>query len=353
MHMRINQRTLVTLLFPLLAITQLRGQSSDPTPKPKQAIAVVAGKSIYEDDLAPLVQGQLRPLLQREYDIKSKALDDLVNKKVLEAEAAKKGVTADKLLEQEVDAKVADPADAEVEAFYEGQKQRSNSPFEEIKAQLRQSLKQARAQQARQEFMKRLREQSDVSVLLQPPKAEVGYDKNRVRGSAQAPVVIVEFADFQCPYCRQVEPTITSLLDKHKGRVSLAYRDFPLFSIHPFALGAAEAGRCAGEQGKFWEYHDLLFAHPDKLERPGLLEEARSLNLDEKQFESCLSSEKYKTQIDADVQDASRAGVNGTPSFFINGVFVDGAKPEAEFEKIIQEELTASKHGPSARITIT
>ena len=234
MHMRINQRTLVTLLFPLLAITQLRGQSSDPTPKPKQAIAVVAGKSIYEDDL--------------EYDIKSKALDDLVNKKVLEAEAAKKGVTADKLLEQEVDAKVADPADAEVEAFYEGQKQRSNSPFEEIKAQLRQSLKQARAQQARQEFMKRLREQSDVSVLLQPPKAEVGYDKNRVRGSAQAPVVIVEFADFQCPYCRQVEPTITSLLDKHKGRVSLAYRDFPLFSIHPFALGAAEAGRCAGEQ---------------------------------------------------------------------------------------------------------
>ncbi len=348
MGANIDQRAVAPFLLALLAIPALRAQNSDTPSKHTQPIAVVAGQNIYEDELQPLIQTQLRPLRQKEYEIKSKALEDLVSQKLLEAEAKKKGFTVAKLLEQEADAKVPDPSEAEVEAFYEGQKERYNRPFEDIKTQLRQSLKQARAQQARQEFQKRLRQQSEVSILLRPPKAQVAYDRLLVRGSAQAPVVIVEFSDFQCPYCRQVQPTLKSLLDKHKDRVSLAYRDFPVRQIHPNAQLAAEAARCAAEQGKFWEYHDLLFAHPEKLERAGLLEQARSLSLDEKQFDACLSSEKYKAQIEADVQDALRVGVSGTPGFFINGTYLDGSQPETAFEKIIQAELAASKQSPSA-----
>ncbi len=160
-----------------------------------------------------------------------------------------------------------------------------------------------------------------------------------LRGSPKATVVIVEFSDFQCPFCRQVQPTLKNLLAKYEGRVSLAYRDFPLREIHPQAQSAAEAARCAGEQGQFWPYHDLLFAHPEKLNREGLVEHARSLKLDEKQFDSCLSSGKFKAQIEEDLQQGLRAGVNGTPGFFINGISLSGAQPQAIFDRFIQIEL--------------
>jgi protein-disulfide isomerase/tetratricopeptide (TPR) repeat protein len=181
----------------------------------------------------------------------------------------------------------------------------------------------------------------NASDLPRPQRVEVAYDPARLRGSATAPVIIVEFSDFQCPFCRQVQQTLKNLLAKYQGQVSLAYRDFPLREIHPQAQLAAEASRCAGEQGKFWEYHDLLLAHPDKLNREGLVEHARNLKLDEKKFDSCLSSAKYKAKIEEDLQEGIRAGVNGTPGFFINGIFLMGAKAQAAFERLIETELSA------------
>jgi len=132
------------------------------------------------------------------------------------------------------------------------------------------------------------------------------------------------------------------VLAKHQDTVALAFRDLPLTGIHPFAQGAAEAARCAGEQGKFWEYHDLLFGDQGNLDRNGLIAKAAKLQLDAKQFDACISSEKFKAQVQQDNQEGTRAGVNGTPGFFINGVFLNGAQPEAAFEKAIQEQLTAS-----------
>ena len=129
------------------------------------------------------------------------------------------------------------------------------------------------------------------------------------------------------------------LLTKYNGRVKLAYLDFPLREIHPQAQTAAEAARCAGEQGKFWEYHDALYAEQSKLDGPGLLAHARLLHLDEKSFQSCLDSGKFKSKIDADLAQGSKVGVAGTPGFFVNGVFLSGARPEADFEKIINSQL--------------
>ena len=275
--------------------------------------------------------------------MKSKALENLVNQKLLEAEAKKRGIPTEKLLEQEVDAKVAEPTEAELQALYIVQKEQLRKSFDEIKAQLQQLLKQAKLQQARQDYYKRLREQAGVSIFLQKPKVEVAYDPARLRGNPKAPVVIVEFSDFQCPYCRSVQPTLKNLLAKYEGRVSLSYRDLPLRDIHPQAQMAAEASRCAGEQGKFWEYHDLLFENPNKLNREGLVEQVRSLKLDEKQFDSCLSSGKYKAQVEQDRQLGLRAGLTGTPGFFINGNMLSGNLPQDSFEKVIQSELADSK----------
>lgn len=307
----------------------------------KDPIAIVDGQAITDEELLPYVQNQLRPLRDQEYQIKKKALDNLVAQKLLEAEARKKGVTVEKLLEQEVDAKVPVPTDAELNAVYLVQKAQLNRPFADVKPQLSQALKQAKIQEARQEYSARLRQQAKVSVLLSPPRTEISIDPARVRGNPKAKVMIVEFSDFQCPFCGQVEATLKDLLAKHEGVVALAFRDMPLPQIHPFAMGAAEASRCAGEQGKFWEYHDLLFGDQSHLDRTELVEKARTLKLDEKQFDSCLASEKYKAQILRDAQEGMLAGVSGTPGFFINGVFLTGAQPEPIFEQMIQDQLAA------------
>ena len=325
----------------LICATPGSGQNADAA-KSKQPVATVAGQAIYDDDLIPSVQAQLLRLRNQEYELKKKALDSLIEQKLLEAAATKKGIPKEKLLEQEVDAKVQEPTDAELEAYYLGQKERLNRPFDEIKNQIRPGLKQAKIQQARQEYLKALRASGNVVILLTPPKVQVGYDPARLRGNPKAPVMIVEFSDFQCPYCRQVEPTLKNLLGKYGEKVSLAYRDFPITQIHPQAELAAEASRCAGEQGKFWEYHDQLY-NSSNLERVGLLEDARTLKLDEKQFDSCLASGKYKAEVERDVKEGTQAGVSGTPGFFINGVLVSGAQAPEAFGRVIEEELARKR----------
>jgi protein-disulfide isomerase len=331
-----------------------RAESADAV-KPKQPVATVDGQSISEEELASSVEGQLQPLRTQEYEIKRKALDSLIEQKILEAAAKKKGLTTDKLLEQEVNSKVADPSDAQLEGYYVGLG-RVTAPFEEVKTKLRDGYKQAKIQRAREDYLKTLRTDSKVVVLISAPRVEVAYDPARLRGNPKAPVMIVEFSDYQCPYCHSVEPTVKEVLAKYGDKVSFSYRDFPLTAIHSQAMIAAEASRCALEQGKFWEYHDQLFAS-SKLEKDDLLGYARDLKLDSKQFESCLTSEKYKADIEKDTQDGRKAGVSGTPGFFINGVEISGAKPKEEFTKLIDDELgrkpsIASTH-PGASIRIT
>ena len=347
MNFRPLRLTLVLCCF-LPAVVAL-AQKTDQAPS-KQPVATVAGQAIYEDDLLPSIQGQLQPLRAQEFEIKRKALDGLIEQKILEDAAKKKGLTTDKLLEQEVNSKVADPSDAEVEGYYMGLKVKA--PLADVKGQLRESLKQLKIQQGRQDYLKSLRAETKVVVLLTAPRVEVAYDPARLRGNPKAPVMIVEFSDYQCPYCHQVEPTVKEVLAKYGDKVSLSYRDFPLTAIHSQAQIAAVASRCALEQGKFWEYHDQLFT-ATKLDKDALIEYARNLKLDEKQFGSCLASEKYKADIDKDTQEGRKAGVTGTPGFFINGIELSGAKPGDDFAKLIDEELARKSNHASASVSIT
>lgn len=316
--------------------------AQSPEAKSGTVAASVAGEPIYETEVASAVRAQLLPLERREYDAKRKALDGLIDRKLLEAVAKKKGLTIQQLLHEEVDAKLAPPTNAEVEAFYLGQKEKLNRPFDEIKDQLQSALVQARLQQARQVYIKSLRSTEDVAVLLSPPKTQVSYDPSRLRGDANAPVTIVEFSDFQCPYCRQMRLTLNKLLAKYGNNVSLAYRDFPLTGIHQQAQLAAEASRCAEDQGQFWDYYDRLF-NSSTLARDQLLENARALKLDEKQFESCLDSGKHKADVQNDAQDGARAGITGTPALFVNGVLVSGAQPEETIAREIEDALSRAR----------
>ncbi len=324
--------------MPIGAASAANGQRSSSGGDP---IATIVGQTIYRQELPAKSAVQLAQLRNQEYEITEHALEGLVDQKLIQAEAIKKGVSVQSLLQQEVDSKVPDPTDAEVKAAYDLERNQLNRPFDEIKAQLTASLKQEKIQQARQDFYAQLWKQEHVVILLKPPVADVSYDPARVRGNVHAPVVIIEFADFECPYCRAAEATVKAVLANHPNEVAVAFRDFPLTQLHPQAESAAEAARCAGEQGKFWPYHDFLYASAGNLATLAMLKEAESLKLDQKQFQSCLLSDKYSSQIQRDFQDGVNVGVTGTPAFFINGAYLDGNGPQALFEQRIHEALAA------------
>lgn len=158
-------------------------------------------------------------------------------------------------------------------------------------------------------------------------------------GPENARLVVIEFGDFQCPYCRQVFPTVRSLMNTYKDSVQFVFRQFPVSDAHPFAIAAARASLCAGDQGKFWQYHDVLFTNQEQISEGNLVPFAERANLDVKAFSDCMLSKKFDSDIENDYNDGIALGVRGTPTFFFNGIKVDGAIPEDAFRQIIEEFL--------------
>jgi protein-disulfide isomerase len=338
----------VGVLLPHCIAAQDKDSSQSAEP-----MAVLSGQPITQDQLPPAEQAQLQKMMQQVYGVRHRALESVLDQKLVANEAKKKGVSADDLLKAEVDSKIEDPTEDQVTAYYQANQGHINQPFDEVKDKIRQGLKDQAIQKARilyvQGLMQAAVNDGDLVIMLRPPKVEISVDPARLRGDSKAPVTIVEFSDFSCPYCRKVESTLTELLAKYPGKVRLGYRDFPLRQIHPQAQLAAEASRCAEDQGKYWEYHDFLFANPDKQGRDDLMEGARTLKLDDKKFDECLSSGRFKPQIDQDIQLGTRVGMVATPGFFVNGIFLDGAQPAAAFEQVIDQELSASSQKPSSK----
>jgi protein-disulfide isomerase len=182
-----------------------------------------------------------------------------------------------------------------------------------------------------------------VVVNLKPPpvlRVEISAGGVPFRGPAKAPVTIVEFSDFHCPFCRRVIPTLAQLESRYGDKIKLVFRDFPIDSLHPGATKAHEAARCANEQGKFWAYHDKLLNTPPKSSPETFKELARDVGLNPNAFETCLNSGKYQTAIKEDIAEGNRVGVTGTPAFFINGRQILGAQPLEAFARIIDDELS-------------
>lgn len=313
---------------------------------PSAPVATINGSVVSEVDLASVVAGQLQPLRQQEYELKSKALDQLITKRLLETEAAKQGISVDQLTDREVKAKVGAPSDSEVEAYYFGQRDRLQRPLSEVRSQLREALRHSRIQDGMQQYVARLKAASTIVVWLNPPRVELAGHSNRIRGNSDAPVTIVEFSDFHCPFCKRVQPTLNELLSRYDGKVRLVFRDFPLNNLHPQARAAAEAANCAGDQSKFWEYHDLLFAQAPRASSDDLKDYARTVGLNTEKFDNCIFQRTHHDAVQRDIDEATRVGMTGTPGFFINGRFVNGAQPLEKFVQIINEELAFTQKGP-------
>ena len=181
-------------------------------------------------------------------------------------------------------------------------------------------------------------------MLFDAPRQpiEVNADDPSI-GSASAPVTLIEFSDFQCPFCQRVAPTLKQVKEKYGDKLRVVWKDFPLTQIHPQAFKAGEAGHCAADQGKFWEYHDRLFANQQALQPTDLKKYATDLGLDANAFNTCLDSSRYGERVRDGVAEGSRLGVNSTPTIYINGRVLSGAQPFETFVTMIDEELSKSK----------
>lgn len=311
-----------------------------PTTEP---LAEVNGEAITAEELDHALGAKLAKLEEQIYDLKRRELENLIAHKLFSHEAAKRGISVPTLLDAEVTSKVGLVTEKEIEDFYEQNKTRLRGGEAELRPRIRSFLQQQKLTAQRERFLESLRSQAKIVVRLEPPpvvRVDVSTDGAPFRGAADAPVTLVEFSDFHCPFCKRTQETLNQLLQRYAGKVKLVYRDFPLDSLHPQARQAAEAARCAHDQGKFWEYHDELFAHAPKAASDDLRRYAEQVKLDVAKFENCLSTGAHKAAVQKDVEEATRLGVTGTPAFFVNGRSLTGAQPFEAFARIIEEELT-------------
>jgi protein-disulfide isomerase len=309
-------------------------------------VADVDGQVVYASDLEKSAAKALSEQRQRLYQLEKQKLEEYIDAVLLTREAKKSGVSVGTLLDQEVHSKIMPISDDEIEVFYSSNQSLLGRDLKEAREQIREFLRVKKIEIQKTLYLKSLRSNSRIETYLKAPplfRAEVPINGAPSKGPEYAPVTIVKFEDFQCPFCKQFQPTVTELLSRYNGKIRLVHKDLPLDSIHPQARQVAEAARCADEQGKFWSYHDILYANYQKISEENLKNLAKEVDLDVNAFDRCLSSGKFRAAVQRDVIDGAKLGVTGTPTFFINGREISGNQPLEIFEAIIDEELGRTK----------
>ena len=321
-----------------------------PVAPAAKTAGLVNGEPITEDQVLAAAAADLQSLDARQprndrtlaHDrlaIMHKALDTVAEQKLLALEAAQLQTTPQQIVEAEITSNVAVPSDEEVAAAYERNKANIRAPRDQALAQLRQQMIDRSRNSYRDTLLRRLKRQYGFKSLLEPLREEVATAGYPSRGPATARVTIVEFSDFECPFCGGLFPALKTIEKTYAQTVRIVYRQFPLTNVHPHAQKAAEASLCAGEQGRFWEMHDSMFGFQEDLTVDSLKLRAMELGLDVPAFNTCLDSGKHVETILKDKADAATLGVTGTPTLFVNGRMILGNQP-AELRALIEDELS-------------
>ena len=301
--------------------------------------ATLDGTPIRLEAVDQRIAAQLLRLRQEQYELRAQALDAMLDQQVVDREARAQHVTPEQLIEQRVTAKLVPATPAEIDTFFvHNRGQMAGRTLEQSSESIAAALKSSRLAAARADYVRALRKRYKAHVVLEPPRFAASPDDDPSRGAASAPITIVEFSDFQCPFCTRAEDTIDQVLAQYGDRVRLVFRDFPL-SIHPLAEGAAIAADCAREQGKYWEMNRALYANQSKLSAPDLAATAATLGLDVERFNACMASPESRAEVAKDTADGQALGISGTPTFFINGVMIVGARELDVFTRTIDREL--------------
>jgi protein-disulfide isomerase len=312
-----------------------------------QVVAQVAGEAITMSELEEAKSAQLKRMEQERYDLLRAALDDVAMEKLVAKAAADRGMTPEDLLRTEIQDKVVPPTPEQLKQFYEDNKERAGGrSFEEVRTGLERMLVEQQVAERTTQFNDQLKSTMEFTVFLDPPRHEVTIPADAmVKGPADAPITLVEFSDFQCPYCRRAYPTVSRVLADYKDNVRYVFRDYPL-GFHKRAVPASVAAYCASEQDKYWDYYESLKGMVGDLSDKDLNKRATDLGLNMEEFGACMASGRYEPVVNAGFEDGQKLGVTGTPTFFINGRMLIGAQPYDAFKAILDDEIarnTATK----------
>jgi protein-disulfide isomerase len=306
----------------------------------RTVIAEVNGAELTLTDLEKKNAAALFQARSTYYDLERKVVQSFIDDYLLEQQAKKEGLTVAELFDRHVNSKIAaDPSEEALRVYYEGVD--TAEPYEAVRGKIIDAIRQRRTEKAKTEYMQSLRRQSTLTVRLAPPRAPVSMKDVPVRGEAGARVTVLEFADYECAYCQQIHPVLQRIEKEFKGKVAFAYKDFPL-PMHSGAPKAAEAAHCAGAQGKYWEYHDLLFEK--KQLAPDLLKAySRELKLDTAKFDACLDTGAMQPVVSAQAAEAQTLLLQGTPTILVNGRLLSGNLSYEGLRAAILEELSATE----------
>jgi protein-disulfide isomerase len=304
--------------------------------------ATVLGQTISLAEVDARLGDELVKINEQLFAMRREATDRLAVEMLVRQAAQRDNVSEDEWLRRKIEPKLKTPTEREIEQLFYKVRDRleSNATVDSARTQLVAVLyRESRGKQAKLVFDE-LKREAQFELVLEPP-ARVRKAVDAVgpsKGKADAAVTIVVFGDFQCPFCGRATETVDKVLAGYPDDVRLVYRQFPL-GMHADAPRAAEASLCADAQGKFWAFHDALYANPSDLSQESLAERAHTLGLDLTAFGKCLDSGAMADSVKRDVRDGERLGVNGTPAYFINGLSLSGARGEEEFRQIIDAEL--------------
>jgi protein-disulfide isomerase len=323
-----------------VALVACAQQGADTPDAESAGVAARFGDTIItEAELEEAAGGQLIQLHQQMYQIKEQQLQTMIFEKLVNRAAEAEGLTRDDYLKREVMDKIPAPTEEQIQQLLTQYK--SQLPEDETLArqQVTNYLKQQGAQPLQIALKNRLFDDAGVEILLDPPRVSpVVHSANPSRGASAAPIVFIEYTDFQCPFCDRVQPTIQALRERYGDSFVHVFKHLPL-PMHQQATLAAEASMCARDQGKFWELHDWLFANKNNISRDTLLVQAEALEMSVETFAECVDTRVYKAHVESDAAEAGKFGIRGTPGFVVNGRVVTGAQPLEAFIDIIDGEL--------------
>ena len=309
-----------------------------------EVLATIGSEEVTLSDLRSRVgedldRMEMQYLRARSRTIES-ALETILRERVILAEARSRGLSLDELVAAEAGGSL-DPSALEVEIWYqENQGRLGGRSLDDLHPQIVDHLRGERRREVALQLEERLFRERGVVIHFEPARLVLNNEGAPYLGQEDAPVTLVGFTDFECPFCAQLVPTFKRLAETFGHDLRIVVRQFPITRIRPGAFKTAEASLCAHEQGSFWEMHDLMFAEMRQLAVADLKEKARRLGLDGRRFDECLDTGRFTEQVQNDLQEASRIGVTGTPALFINGVPLEGgAVPFEVAASAIRKEL--------------
>lgn len=309
------------------------------TGNPSDVLATVNGAPITKAEVMEQIKPQFKRIETEIYKMEKSGVEEMIDTKLLETAAKAQGKSVDDYMASYFKDNMKDPSDEEIRKYYDFRKeQMGGQKFEDVKGQIADFLKSNQENALKRKLISGLRAAAKIEVKLEAPRVDVKIGDSPTQGAKGGKVEVIEFTDYQCPFCGRARPTIAQMIETYPKDVTYALKDFPL-SFHKDAQKAHEAAHCAGDQDKYWDMNKKLFANQQAISMTDLQKYGKEIGLDMNKFDKCLSSNKYAETVRKNIAEGSAAGVTGTPAFFVNGIMISGARPFADFKELIDAEL--------------